>query len=82
MRLSRPTLAVLLILGLIAGGCAAPGPTTPRSSPTIVVDQFARGGWVLVALDGRAPPAGTTITPGFAGGRVGGWAGCNDSGSE
>lgn len=82
MRLSRTRLAVLLILGLIAGGCAAPGPATPRPSSIFVVDPFAGGGWVLVALDGRAPPAGTTITPRFAGGRVGGWACCNDSGSE
>ena len=79
MRPSRATLAVLLLLGL-AAACAAPGPATPRPSPTFVVDPFAGGGWILVGLDGRTPLAGTTITLGFVGGQLRGSAGCNDYG--
>ncbi len=81
MRLSRTRLAVLLILGLIAGGRAAPGPATPRPSSIFVVDPFAGG--VGPGRAGRkGAPGGHDDHPRVRRGRVGGWAGCNDSGSE
>lgn len=80
MRPSGPALAVLLLLGLVAGGCAAVGASPTPSRTPVSPDPFAGRGWVLIALDSRPPLAGTKVTLGFVGGWLRGSAGCNDYG--
>lgn len=82
------TVAGVLVVGCTAGGPAGtepavgPGQTPEATGERGVDPQLAGSEWVLSALDGESPLAGSRITLMFDGMNAAGNAGCNSYGAE
>jgi ligand-binding sensor domain-containing protein/heat shock protein HslJ len=71
-------LAAVALAALLTA-CGGFGQTMEPSTQPVVLDSTE---WVLTSLNGSRPVEGSNITLSFAGGRAGGFAGCNGYGSE